>query len=115
MSPDDFIACLRAFVLDSNATYYDEFYTRDWTGRADTPFLKGVVQLYADLSPDQRDVLAQLLRKVAAEALCNTLSQIDDGPTRLWSGFWPMPRDLAVRFCEAEEADEEAAAVANEP
>jgi hypothetical protein len=59
-------------------------------------------------------VLAQLLRKVAAQALGNTLSQIDDLPVRLWSGFLPFPDDLAVRFSEAEEADEEAAAVANE-
>ena len=57
MAPDEFIAGLRAFVIDANATHYDEFYSTFPPEHADTPFLKGVVKLYADLSPEQRDVV----------------------------------------------------------
>lgn len=110
MTPDDFIVRLRSFVLDSNATYYDEFYSTFPPERADTPFLKGMVELYAGLSPEHRDVLAQMYRKVASEAVGNTLTFIDEGPTRVWSGLWPMPRDLAQRFYEAEEKAEAAQA-----
>ena len=106
---------LRAFVIDANATWYDEFYSTFPPERADTPFLQGVTKLYADLSPEQREVLAQLLRKVAVEAVGNTLSVIDGGPMRLRSGLLPFPDDLAVRFFEAEDRFNGPLTVPDEP
>jgi hypothetical protein len=98
----DFITDLRAFVIDANATWYDDFYTRDWSKGVDTPFLQGVTKLYADLSLEQREVLTMLLRKVAAEASGNTLDFIESRG-RIWNGLWPMPRNLHRRFLREED------------
>jgi hypothetical protein len=78
MTPDDFLTGLRAFVIDENATHYDAFYSSFPPEHASTPFLKGMIALYTELRPDQRAVLAQMYRKVAVEAVGNTLSVIVD-------------------------------------
>jgi hypothetical protein len=95
MNPDDFITDLRAFVIDANATHYDDLYTRDWSKAEQAPFIEGVTKLYADLSPEQREVLAMVLRKVAAEA-SGTLLLIE-GRRRIWNGLMPMPRSIRLR------------------
>jgi len=109
MTRDEFLTGLRAVVIDANATHYDALYADFPLEQAKTPFLKGMVALYAELSPDQRAVLARMYRKVAAEAVSNTLSVLDHGlPGQgggfaLRHGFRRLNGDLAQRFLEEED------------
>jgi hypothetical protein len=84
MTPQDFASQLNAAVVEENMATYRSLFINTRIEQASDPYWKRALSLFHELSPEQREILLEIVRQVAVDATANVLGVID-GVCRLQS------------------------------
>jgi hypothetical protein len=76
MTPEEFVAALRAEVITSNQLDYRKWFMTD-PAKARSPYWQRALALFATLQEDQREVFFQVLRQIQVDTVSNVLGIVD--------------------------------------
>ena len=116
MPPEIFARGLKKFVVDANIeTYRDLFETTDVKDATD-PYFRSTLEFWNRLAPDDRDVLASIIRQTIIDSVSTVLAILDGHveldssdveEIRVSSGTDELAGELQDAFLELCEEDDE--------
>jgi hypothetical protein len=111
MTPQDFVSKLNEAVVEDNHAIYRNLLLNPDRAWAPDPYWRRVLNLFDELTADQREVLLELTRQVTIDATANVLGVIDgtcalggeDGEFQLIYGGQDLAGELQGLFLEQAE------------
>lgn len=77
MTPQKFVSQLRKEVVDENTTIYRGLFSNTPIKKASDPYWKRALELFGNLSPEQKEVFFEVIRQIAVDTTSNVLGVID--------------------------------------
>ena len=74
MTPEDFVVQIRKSIVDENLSAYRNILTCTEVQNARDPHWQRALRLYANMKPDEREVLFDIIRQVMIDTIANMLA-----------------------------------------
>ncbi|WP_206996157.1 hypothetical protein [Trinickia mobilis] len=77
MTPKEFVAHLKADVVDENVAAYRDLFASTSVGDASDPYWKRAQTLFDSFSPDQKSIFFEIIRQISVDTVSNVLGIVD--------------------------------------
>lgn len=77
MTPEDFVSLIRTLVFDADMADYRQLFCNTAIEKASDPYFKRALTLFGSLTPQQKEVLFEIMRQVCVDTAVSVLSVID--------------------------------------
>jgi hypothetical protein len=113
MNSHDFVAALKAEVVDANMATYSQLLRDTSPDKTTDPYWRASLALYGELTDGQRESLLRIVRQVAVDTVSNILGILDGstpliglkGDLRLTRDSEQLDGSLQEEFLEMTESD----------